>query len=408
MQNSCCNMAVFSVHSSPLGNLGEKDTGGMSVYLRELSLELGKMGFGVDLYTRSTSADENGKIVRLGPGVRLIHLQAGPLQKLDKEKLPSYLPEFARKLEGFRKTQELSYDMIFSHYWISGLLGEALKKSWRVPHMTFFHTLGAAKNAAGIGQAESRFRLETEQQLAQSCSRIVVPTEREKKALIFHCKAPPAKLRVIPCGVNLELFRPMNKESARKKIGYSGEERLILFVGRPDPIKGLDQLIKGLSGLTTGVPFRLLVVGGGEKEKSRVEEFCRELQVRFPLHFLGRVAHSSLPYYYNAADLFVLPSYYESFGMAALESMACGTPVVASDVGDLKKIVRQGQTGCTLPSNDPRALAAGVETFLLRSKSVDRDRIRHGVASYGWPGVARQVAKACLEMLRAYSLRASC
>jgi len=403
LKNSSLKIAMLSMHSSPLGNIGEKDTGGMSTYLRELSCEMGKMGLQVDIFTRSTGVGEDEKIKLLGPGARLIHIEAGPQHKVNKERLPDFVQEFAVKLDDYRNSEGLCYDVIFSHYWISGLVGEELQKSWQVPHINMFHTLGVLKNAAGIGKPDPRARLETEKKLARDCSHTIVPTAREKKKLTLYYGVSPAKISVIPCGVNLERFRPLDKEAARANTQLSREEKIALFVGRPDPIKGLEQLLKALNRLPYAASLRLVVVGGNGNDIARWDKFCRELQIPFPVTFRGTVEHHLMPYYYNAADFCVVPSYYESFGLAALEAMACGIPVLAADVGELKKIIRQGETGYIVPSNSPEALATMMETLLKNPGNYDLNVVRNTVSGYGWPEIAGRVVRKCQEVIAANS-----
>jgi len=373
----------------------------MSIYLSELSRELGKTGLAIDIFTRSTSVAENGKIENLGSGVRLMYIKAGPLQSVSKEDLPDYLPEFIQTVEEFRISEELVYHIIFSHYWISGLVGQELQEYWQVPHLLMFHTLGAVKNLTGIGKIEPDMRLETEKKLAQNCSLVIVPTEREKKELTYYYEVSSEQVSVIPCGVNLDRFRPISKKEARGKTGHSPEEKVALFVGRPDPIKGLEQLLKALKSLTLETSFRLVVIGGDEKEIFRWNSFCRDLLLPFPVTFMGTVQHQLMPYYYSAADLCVVPSYYESFGLAALEAMACGTPVVATDVGELQKIVCQGESGYLASSNDPQELAAKIEMLLTHPGGFEPANVRDAVSNYDWSQIAGQVRRKCFELVAA-------
>ncbi|GAH64889.1 unnamed protein product, partial [marine sediment metagenome] len=222
-------IAMLSVHSCPVGNPGAKDTGGMSVYIRELACELGKQGLLVDIYTR-LHAPRDKRTMQLGQNARLIHLRAGEGKDIHKLAVYSYLPDFACNVENSRKREHIRYDLVFSHYWLSGWVGTYLQRWWNVPHITMFHTLGAVKNAVGIGEDEPELRIEAERDLAGSCHRIVTATEKEKDELIRHYGASPEKISVVPCGVNLDLFRPIDKESARQQLGF-GDGKIILFVG---------------------------------------------------------------------------------------------------------------------------------------------------------------------------------
>ncbi|MFC2022384.1 glycosyltransferase, partial [Chloroflexota bacterium] len=352
MVASQLRIAMLSAHSCPVGNLGAKDTGGMSVYIRELARELGKQGQLVDIYTRVHDPTDP-QIINLGQNARLIHLRAGENEEIHKLAVYSYLPDFACNLENFRKHNNLQYDLVFSHYWLSAWAGTYLEQWWQVPHITMFHTLGAVKNATGIGEDEPELRIETERDLAQNCHHIIAPTEKEKEDLILHYGASPQRIGVIPCGVNLELFQPMDREMAKQQLGFV-DDKIILFVGRIEPLKGIDQLLKAMPYLQNTQGTRLVIIGGDENsqyEMERLQGLSHNLHIQDSVTFLGLVKHERLPYFYSAADVCVVPSYYESFGLVALESLACGTPVVTTDVGDLKSIIRQGETGYVVTDN---------------------------------------------------------
>jgi len=398
-------IAMLSVHSCPVGNLGAKDTGGMSVYVQELARELGKQGHLVDVYTRVHDPIDP-QIVNIGRNSRLIHLKAGDDMEIHKLAIYSYLPDFACNLEAYRKENDLRYDLVFSHYWLSGCVGKYLQQWWHVPHITMFHTLGAIKNAIGIGEDEPELRIETERDLARTCHRIIASTQREKKELVSHYGSSPEQIGVVPCGVNLELFQPMDKGMARQHIGLPNGN-IILFVGRIEPLKGVDQLLKAVSHLPNSQEPRLVIIGGDEQSQHEVEKLqalSRALHIQDSVDFLGMVKYEQMPYFYDAADVCVVPSYYESFGLVALESLACGTPVVASDVGELKSIIRQGETGYVVDDNTPRELAIKIALLLSRP---DRDSefalsIRESVNRFSWPNIAKTIVRECRLVLTNY------
>jgi len=389
-------IAMVSAHSCPVGKLGAKDTGGMSVYIRELARELGKQGHLVDVYTRAHDPRDN-QIYELGQNARLIHLEAGEVEDIHKLVVYSYLPDFACNLESFRKYNDLQYDLIFSHYWLSGLVGEYLQQRWNVPHITMFHTLGAVKNTLGVGEDEPELRIEMERSLAQNCHHIIAPTEKEKEELIRHYGALPERIGVVPCGVNLEQFKPVSKESARKSLGF-GNDKIILFVGRIDPLKGIDKLIKAIPYLQNTQGLRLVIIGGDEQsqyEMERLQGLSCDLHIQDSVTFLGLIKHEQLPYFYSAADACVVPSYYESFGLVALESLACGTPVVATDVGNLKSIIRQGETGYVVIDNSPRHLADKIALLLSRPSPDAKSAlsIRASVSRFSWQNIAEVIVR---------------
>ncbi len=386
-------IACLSVHSSPLGKVGTKDTGGMSIYLRELAYALGDRDISVDIFTRAR-AGEKDLVLEICHGARVIHLDAGP-KDVGKLELYAHLEEFTANLENFRKSESLHYDIIFSHYWLSGCVGLELQRAWDTPHMLMYHTLGAVKNAACPGENEPHLRIAAEKTLAKECSLIITASEREKEELMIRYGASGDKIAVIPCGVNLDIFQPTASDNAKEKIGFPGGY-LILFVGRMEPVKGLDLLISALSKLPEELNYRLLVIGGDEAGASAVGEhqkLARRLGVEEKIYFCGTVKHDALPLYYSAADLLTIPSYYESFGLTALEALACGTPVVATDVGDLNKIICPGETGWIVENRDPEELASRIAYFLERDRPKPTTACRNSVAAYGWPIIAEQLIK---------------
>lgn len=391
-------ICILSVHSCPLGNLGAKDTGGMSVYIRELARELGQQGHLVDIYTRVHVLGEP-EIIEMGHNVRLIHLYAGEDTRLPKSALFSHLPDFALSLENYRRQNNCHYDIIFSHYWLSAWVGEYLKRRWHVPHLAMFHTLGAVKNTFAIGTPETDLRIETEKTLAQACDTIIATTPREKEHLIHFYGVTPERISIIPCGVNLQLFYPRDKHLARQMLGIT-DAQVLLFVGRIDPLKGIDQLIKSIALLTNGRKRRLLIIGGdgdSSPEMAKLQALCREVNVQDSVNFLGAVAQEQLPYYYSAADLCVVPSYYESFSLVALEALACGTPVVATDVGELKSIIRQGETGYVVPDNSPARLARSLEQLLTHpiTGMASMITMRESVSRFAWANIAEAIVREC-------------
>ncbi len=411
MPSSQLRIAMLSAHSCPVGKLGTKDTGGMSVYIRELARELGKQGHLVDVYTRVHDPKDR-QIYELNQNARLIHLRAGEDEEIQKLAVYFHLPEFVSNLENFRKQNNLQYDLIFSHYWLSALAGTYLQQWWHVPHITMFHTLGAVKNAITEGdclvpgESEPELRIETERDLVQKCHHIVAPTEREKTELIRHYGASSEKISVVPCGVNLEQFKALDKTQARQYLGF-GNDKIILFVGRIDPLKGMDKLIKALPYLRNIQGLRLLVIGGGEHSQHEIEQLQKlaySLKIQNSVAFLGLVKHEQLPYFYSAADACVVPSYYESFGLVALESLACGTPVVATDVGDFKSIIREGETGYVVIDNVPHRLADKIALLLSRPSTDTKSArlIRATVSKFSWSNIAEAIIRDCQLVLANY------
>lgn len=384
-------IAMLSVHSCPFGELGAENTGGMSVYIRELCKELGRRGHIVDVFTR-THEPIHDQIIEFGQNARLIHFKAGDEEDMNRLKIYPYLSEFSRQVDKFSRQNGYHYDLIHSHYWLSGWVGRQLQQWWDIPHVTMFHTLGAVKNAVDTGIREPEVRIKSEKEIIKDCHRIIAPTGREKDYLINYYNASPETISIIPCGVNLDIFRIIEKEIARNSLGFNGEG-IILFVGRIVPIKGIDKLLMALNHLENIERLRLLVIGGDKNcqdEVNRLRRLSKSLKIESSVTFLGLVEQEKLPYFYSAADVCVFPSHYESFGLVALESLACGTPVVATDVGGIRSVVRDGETGYIVLDNVPQLLAEKITLALStpRAKTDASCSIRESVFKFSWSNIA--------------------
>jgi len=388
-------MAMLSIHSSPIGELGTKDTGGMSVYIRELARELGRHGHWVDIYTRFNEKNHN-TVSNLYKNVRLIFLKSGNTGHIPKQALYAHLTGFSQALEKFTKHQALHYDLIHSHYWLSGRLGDLAQSRWKIPHILMFHTLGAVKNSMGVGKPESELRITHERKLAKSCNRILAPTEREKEHLMQYYDALPDQIGVVPCGVNLDLFHPMDKAAARRQLGFGPDESIVLYVGRFDPLKGIDRLLSAMVHLQHRQRLRLVIIGGDRHqtpEAEKLQKLSRKFGIKDAVTFAGRIDQENLPPYYNAADVLAVPSYYESFGLVGLESLSCGTPVVATRVGVLESILREGETGHVVKNACSRSLAEGIDALISNShtRRLSAHKIRTSVLKFSWSKVASAV-----------------
>lgn len=402
------NIAMLSVHTCPLEALGGKETGGMNVYVRELSRELAQRGHRVDIFTRSQDPSvphiETGG---LGPGADVFHIPAGPEAPYDKRRLFNYLPEFVRGVQEFADRENVRYDIYHAHYWLSGWVARELQKHQPAPIVQMFHTLGAMKNAVARGEAdrETERRIQVEREIMGFADRIVAATPRDREQMIDLYDAPTRKINIIPPGVDLNLFRPIPIEIAKEYVGTPLDNHSVLFVGRIDPIKGIDVWFEAMALLVRENPHLrgkmcVCIIGGDvedeantEGELARLQSLKEELGIGDLVTFLGRRSQNSLPFYYSAAEVVVMPSLYESFGMAALEAMACGTPVVASDVGGLPFVVRDGETGFLVPERDPRALAACLGV-LLQSPDLRARLGQKGIEvsrEYAWPLIADRI-----------------
>jgi D-inositol-3-phosphate glycosyltransferase len=383
---------MISMHSSPVGELGTRDTGGMSVYIGEVSQRLAGMGYLVDIFTRLQRPDAV-KIIQPFPNTRIIHLQAGPTEVLPQPELYRWLSEFYQGLEHFRNAEGIKYDLVHSHYWLSGQVGHWAGKRWLVPHVIMFHTLGALKNDIAGSEPEPDVRIAIEKQLATECDLILASTEREKRHLIELYGSLPRRIQIVPCGVDLERFRPSAQQDSRARLGLSGTEQVILYVGRFDPIKGVDRLLAAVAQVQRDTRLRLVLVGGGgdnAPEDRALHAMCSVLSLDDCVTFAGRRGHDELPDYYRAANALVLPSHYESFGLVVLEAMACGTPVIATRVGVVEDIIRNGVNGWVVEENGPESLAEGLRWGLAQYQVQQpaADAIRATVEGYNWSSVA--------------------
>ncbi len=411
-------IAMLSYHTCPLATLGGKDTGGMNVYVRDLTRHLGKMGIQVDVYTRSQDEHVPHVLHNLGFGNRVVHVPAGPEVPLPKETLASYIPSFVEGVLEFAAKKNLKYDLIHSHYWMSGVAARDLKQTWQVPSIHMFHTLGKMKERIGReGEREGAYRINGENQVLQDADRIVAATLAEYAQLQWLYKADTSKIVVIPPGVELSRFYPIQKDEAKEFAGVPDHNQLLIFVGRIEPLKGVDILIKALAimkaqGILAKHNICLSIIGGNPDvnpeqmtaEMARLQTLRKEFELGNLIAFVGKRAQDSLPYYYSAAEVVVVPSQYESFGMVALEAMACGTPVVASQVGGLAFLVQDGLTGYHVPGDDAEALAEKL-TELMEDPQLRNEmgvRAEAYARGYRWEIPAGQIVNLYRELVGEY------
>lgn len=391
-------VAVLSMHTSPLAPLGGRETGGMNVYVRQVAAQLARLGADVDVFTRRTDP-ATPALQPLGEGARLVHVTAGPAAHLEKEELVEHAAAFAAGVEEFRAAEGIAYDVIHSHYWIAVEAGLRLAAMWDVPHLAMFHTLGEVKLRARASEHELPARLEAERRQVHLVDRIVAATAHERQLLRQLYRVQPRRVSVVPLGVDLEQFTPMPQARARTALGLdsavpaSGRQHVILGVGRIEPLKGFDILIRSLAEMTERRHATLLIVGGDDRaapELARLRAVADEVGVARRVRFVGAVPHEELNRYYSAADVVVVPSFYESFGLVAVEAMACGVPVVASRVGGLTSTVADGRTGYLIPWRCPGPFAEKLD-LLLENESL---RLALGAAAarsmraYSWSAVA--------------------
>lgn len=400
---------MISMHTCPLACpqalLGGRETGGMNVYIRELSRELGRLGISVDVFTRFQD-ESTPQIQSLGPRARVIHLPAGPKAPYDKNLLPNHVGEFVEGINRFACNENIQYDLVHGHYWVSGLVARKLQRLWGVPFVQMFHTLGAMKNRVAKSERDREVdaRIDIERDVMRWADRIVAATPLDREQMLRHYGAEPDKIEVIPAGVDTDLFYPRDKVEVRRELGLPDlDTPILLFVGRIERLKGLDTLLEAVAVVSrtcTGRKLRVLIVGGGGQtpeenaELRRIWDLHRELNLEDQVEFVGSKPQEMLPLYYSAADITVMPSHYESFGMVAVESMASGTPVIASNVGGLSQTVQNGTTGYLVPEENHFALAEQVHA-LLKNPELRHEmgqRAAEYALQYSWRNIAAQMA----------------
>ncbi len=358
-------VAAFSVHTSPLAQPGRGDGGGMNVYIRSLLSALSRAGVECDVFTRHEDATVPA-IVELEPGIRVIHIQAGPVAAIDKEDLPPLLDEFALRTRSFIEREGIHYDALHAHYWMSGVVAHRLKHELGLPLVATFHTLDLVKSAAGIADIAPQ-RVAAERSIIACADLIVASTRDEERDLITNYGADPARVEIVAPGVDHTVFHPGSRTAAKRSLGL-GDRNVVLFAGRIQPLKGGELAIRAFHQSADRTAM-LIIVGDpsgqhGVEELQRLQALVRELGVERRVRFVGSVAHDELANYYRAADVCVVPSHSESFGLVALEAASCATPVVAASVGGLRSIVDDGRTGFLIDSRSSLEFAAAIDKIL--------------------------------------------
>ena len=385
---------------------GRRDSGGMNIYLKEMLRYLPPAGVAIDLFTMDHPHCVT-PIYRISPRSRVIHIPAAP-PDTPKERLYEYIHQFTQSVEQFILNDNASYTTVYSHYWWSGITGAAIARRMGIPHSITFHTLARLKQRYLAGNVEHPQRAIQEQVLAQTADRLIVWTPHEKEMLIKLYNAPADKISIIPPGVDTSSFRPLDRRAARAALGLDEPQKMILAVGRITKIKGLPLLIRAGSSLDTVADAKIHVVGGDTTKDSR-RELCQQvtdLGMRDRVKLWGPMPHSRLPLMYAAADVFVMPSYYESFGLAAMEAAASATPTIATDVGGLRSAVADGRTGYLIPWRCPDLFMDKIELLLSNphhSRQLGR-RAHHIAKQWEWRTVAQKLLHTILEPATSRSL----
>ena len=372
-------IAMISYHTCPLASIEGKETGGMNIYVLELSRALAKKGHTVDVYTRSHETDD-ALIMRPAPNFRVMHLPAGPQSPLSKRYIRRYIPAFAKEYEAFVKSQKIRYDVIHAHYYQSGSAAQKIMKGQRTAFVMSFHTLALMKNlvARDTRERESQLRIDAEFRLMRAADTVIASSESDKQYLQYLYDVPDGKINIILPGIDPSLFHPMNKHVARRHIHADKEHKIVLFVGRVEPLKGIDTILYAMKIIKKRNPKQIVclwIVGGDVSERANWPKTLQELKrlrktLGFPascVHFVGQKPQKELPYYYSAADVVVMPSHYESFGLAALEAMACGTPVITTNVAGISGTIDRTYQSLVTTVNNPLLLASQMQKMLTGS-----------------------------------------
>ncbi|MHC4856826.1 MAG: glycosyltransferase [Planctomycetota bacterium] len=391
MSTMTLRIAMLALHSSPLGRLGTKDTGGMSVYLLEASRELAKYGHQVDIFTRSTM-QENLPVITPLPNVRIVHLNVADTFDRSPVDLYDFIDDFVDAIMDFCRQQHLAYHLIHSHYWLSGVVGQSLQAVWQCPHFITFHTTGVAKMSALVNHHEDDIRLTEEARLLDHCDGVIVATAAEGGHLAADHHSIRKKVHVIPCGVNTDHFKPADVTRQQQQDQSSKKARMLMYVGRFDAMKGIDLLLNGFRRLPSTPPVNLTLIGGDGPSTETYEQIinhAQKLGISKRIHMLGQIDHQRMPCYYRTADAVVVTSHYESYGLVILESLSCGTPVVSTPVGAAPHIIQPGVNGYLTDSADSQKFVEAISLTLQLTHQQDPMKISRSVAEFTWSKVAR-------------------
>lgn len=408
-------IALISDHGDPAAEIGKEEAGGQNVYVRRVGEALCKLGWQVDMFTRKVNPDDE-TIIQHTPHCRTIRLKAGPETFVPRDELFQYMPEFVQAFHKFQTKEGTNYPLIHTNYWMSAWVGLQLKQSHNVQLVHTYHSLGAVKYRSTLNHPPiAKTRLEIERCVLEQANCVVATSPQEREHLRSFVSQQGC-IEIIPCGTDISNFRLLPKLEARSELGFQPDEQVVLYVGRFDPRKGIETLVRAFAQLQQNregsandsnanaldtKKLRLVIVGGSDatqtdgQERRRIEQLVRDLGIAEQTQFAGRIGHDRLPLYYTAADVCVIPSHYEPFGLVAIEAMACGTPVVASDVGGLKFTVVPEETGILVPPQNVEAFAQAICRILTDDLWVHKIRQQAATRvqqNFSWTGVAIQLS----------------
>lgn len=403
-------IAMFNIHSDPVVAIGTQENGGQNVYVRSLMNELDRLGWSVDVFTRWNDSRKK-QIFSVGKRSRVIRLKAGPIAHVPKADLREHLPAFYKSFLDYTQSQNI-YDYFHGHYWDGGYVAMLASEQFQKPFAQTYHSLGKVrfnvKKQYENRDLDNHFdvRFDVEEKVGQHASRIIALSETEKEDLVSLYNVPTEKIRVIPGGVNFRQFHAVPRKWARSHLHLSPDTYIVMYVGRLEWRKGIGTLIGAATQLKKEIAdFQIVIVGGGIFAKNKNKDDYKEYQrlitkaqeegVESNIRFLGRADHSQLATYYSAADVLAVPSYYEPFGLVALEGMACQVPLVASRIGGLKTIIQEGFNGLLFEPRNALDLASKIMSLNKSSDLVHRltqQALEDVYQSYSWKEIVQKIA----------------
>jgi D-inositol-3-phosphate glycosyltransferase len=410
-------VALISEHASPVSLLGGSDAGGQNVYVDEISRHLANQGYMIDVFTRRDSPTQP-EVVNWAPGVRIIHLTAGPAKCLPKDEIWRYMPKFRDACLNFIAGYDVQYDIIHSNFWMSGWVATELRRVLHIPVVHIFHALGMTKRRhQGSTDSSPQERVAVEMQVVRNVDYVITPCPNEEADLIEYYGTQPSQLRMIPLAVNTEVFCPVERAEARRRLGLAQEDFVMVYIGRILPrkdirniVNALPELLKRCSQDEQTPAIQLLVVGGASEvpdpevtpEIAALQRLAAEQGVAAHVRFVGNRQQDVLRYYYGASDVFITTPWYEAFGLTPLESMACGRPVIGSAVGGILYSVVDGETGFLVPPQRPELLAERLYDLLRhpeRREAMGQAARQRVLSEFTWPLVAARTAEVYAEAL---------
>ena len=409
-QHNRKQIALISVHGDPAVDIGGEEAGGQNVYVRQVGEALAHLGWEVDMFTRQADAKQP-RLVQHQDHCRTIRLTAGPEAFIPRQEIFEHCDEFVEEVIKFVRREGRQYDLIHTNYWLSAWVGLELRRRLFFPMIHTYHSLGAVKyQSVEEPHHTATRRLEIEKATLETADCIVATSPQEKEYL-RSLVSSRGNITIIPCGTDINHFGSIGYEQAREKLGFSPEEKVIYYIGRFDPRKGIETLVRAVneSELRGKVPLRLIIAGAYRpdqsdgKEKARIAQIVEELGLSDITEFPGRISDENLPIYFAAADVCVVPSHYEPFGLVPIEAMASGTPVVGSAVGGLNFTVISEETGLLVPPKDEKAFAKAIDRILSDPEWRDQlgEKARKRMESgFSWEGVASQLNDLYLSTLQ--------